>query len=349
MPLRLPNTQLPPTRSDASMQSNGTSCSCSALATAMPEEPAPMRQTVGRGAGMATSVQKMTPASSFSRNVGTVTLVFSSMRRLVPLLIAATALAAPAGAQAAGWGSGAPAGHPGRYTSSQGLAIQTGDRPAVLTQTYDRHAARRSGLLLHRAGRPTRTVATSRTSFEGAGLAAGPHGELIAAWLEIVGGSRRPVVATGPTLADRQVLAPGPRSTQYLSFAADARGDAVVAFWRYEGTQFAVWASYRPAGGRFSAAQRLATGDVDNPHVAIEDDGSASVVFGDEHGVRVADHAPAATAFTAPQALPGAARPTTDAAVARSGGRTTIAWVGTTAGGGAPSVLVSDRPSTGAA
>jgi hypothetical protein len=155
-------------------------------------------------------------------------------------------------------------------------------------------------------------------------------------------------VATGPTLADRQVLAPGPRSTQYLSFAADARGDAVVAFWRYEGTQFAVWASYRPAGGRFSAAQRLATGDLDNPHVAIEDDGSASVVFGDEHGVRVVDHAPAATAFTAPQALPGAGRPISDAAVARSGGRTTIAWVGT-ATGGAPSVLVSDRLGAGAA
>src|SRR3954453_16055538 len=207
----------------------------------MTEEAAPMRQTVGKGAGMSTSVQKMTPASSFSRNVGAVTLLFSTMRRLVPLLLTSAALAAPAGAQAAGWGSGAPVGPPGRYTSSQGLAIQTGDRPAVLTQTYDRHAARRSALLLHRAGRPTRTVATSRTSFEGAGLAAGPHGELIAAWLEIVGGSRPPVVATGPTLGERQVRAPRPRPTQYLSVAAGARGDAVVAFWRYEGTQFAVW------------------------------------------------------------------------------------------------------------
>src|SRR3954451_9165513 len=220
MPLRLPNTQLPPTRSDASMQSNGTSCSCSALATAMPEEPAPMRQTVGRGAGMATSVQKMTPASSFSRNVGTVTLVFSSMRRLVPLLIAATALAAPAGAQAAGWGSGAPAGPPGRYTSSQRLALQTGDRPAVLTQTYDRPAARRSALLLHRAGRPTRTVATSRTRFEGAGLAAGPHGELIAAWLEIVGGAARPVVAPAARVADAHRHAPPPRAGRVPAHAA---------------------------------------------------------------------------------------------------------------------------------
>src|SRR3954469_18539145 len=65
MPLRLPKTQLPPTRSDASMQSNGTPCSCRALATAMPEEPAPMRQTEGSGADIGAASQKMTEASSF--------------------------------------------------------------------------------------------------------------------------------------------------------------------------------------------------------------------------------------------------------------------------------------------
>ena len=45
MPLLLPNTQLPPTRSDFSKQSKGIPRSCSALAAAIPEEPAPIRQT----------------------------------------------------------------------------------------------------------------------------------------------------------------------------------------------------------------------------------------------------------------------------------------------------------------
>ncbi len=45
MPLLLANTQLPPTRSDFSKQSKSMPRSCSALAAAIPEEPAPIRQT----------------------------------------------------------------------------------------------------------------------------------------------------------------------------------------------------------------------------------------------------------------------------------------------------------------
>ncbi len=48
IPLVLPNTQLPPTRSDFSKQSNGIPRSCSALAAAIPEEPAPITQAEGR-------------------------------------------------------------------------------------------------------------------------------------------------------------------------------------------------------------------------------------------------------------------------------------------------------------
>ena len=47
IPFLLPKTQLPPTRSDFSKQSNGIPRSCSAFAAAMPEEPAPMTQTDG--------------------------------------------------------------------------------------------------------------------------------------------------------------------------------------------------------------------------------------------------------------------------------------------------------------
>src|SRR4051812_14694946 len=52
IPLRLPNTQLPPTRSLFSKTSNGTCASWSFLAAAMPDEPAPMMQAVGSTDGM---------------------------------------------------------------------------------------------------------------------------------------------------------------------------------------------------------------------------------------------------------------------------------------------------------
>src|SRR6478752_10687163 len=47
IPLALPKAQLPPTSSESSKQSKGTPCSARTLAPAMPEEPAPMMQTVG--------------------------------------------------------------------------------------------------------------------------------------------------------------------------------------------------------------------------------------------------------------------------------------------------------------
>jgi hypothetical protein len=47
MPLAFLNTQLPPTRSDASMHSTSNPSACSALVAAMPDEPAPITQTLG--------------------------------------------------------------------------------------------------------------------------------------------------------------------------------------------------------------------------------------------------------------------------------------------------------------
>src|SRR4051794_7119856 len=46
-PLEFLNTQLPPTRSDPSKQSNSKPRWCSAFAAAMPDDPAPMTQTRG--------------------------------------------------------------------------------------------------------------------------------------------------------------------------------------------------------------------------------------------------------------------------------------------------------------
>src|SRR3954451_11979455 len=52
IPLRLPNTQLPPTLLLFSKQSNGMPASFSFLAAAMPDEPAPITQAVGRVRGL---------------------------------------------------------------------------------------------------------------------------------------------------------------------------------------------------------------------------------------------------------------------------------------------------------
>ena len=58
IPLRLLNTQLPPTRSDASKQSNAKPRSCSAFTAAIPEEPAPITQTVGSSVMRATLAKR---------------------------------------------------------------------------------------------------------------------------------------------------------------------------------------------------------------------------------------------------------------------------------------------------
>jgi hypothetical protein len=62
--LRLPKTQLPPTRSEASKQPNSMPRSCSAFAAAMPEEPAPMIAAVGMS-DMALGGAKVTDASLY--------------------------------------------------------------------------------------------------------------------------------------------------------------------------------------------------------------------------------------------------------------------------------------------
>ena len=58
MPLRFLKTQLPPMRSDASKQSNPKPRWCSALTAAIPEEPAPITQTVGSRVMRATLAQR---------------------------------------------------------------------------------------------------------------------------------------------------------------------------------------------------------------------------------------------------------------------------------------------------
>src|SRR3954447_18542564 len=67
IPLRLPKTQLPPMRSDFSKHSTSMPASRSFLSAAMPDEPAPMRQAVGRF--MPVSREKRDTGVSFSTGV----------------------------------------------------------------------------------------------------------------------------------------------------------------------------------------------------------------------------------------------------------------------------------------
>jgi hypothetical protein len=248
---------------------------------------------------------------------------------------------------AADWGPARALSPTDRETYVAGLAVGSPDRPAVLLET--RRAGGWSLGLRTSDGRggmraPVQ-IASTRNSIEGAGLFAGRGSDLVAGWLEIVNGSRRPVVATGPRLADRQVLAPGPRSTQVMRMAADRRGDAVVAFWRYDSNVYSIYAAYRTAGGRFGAPQLVATGSVSNPAVAIDQDGAAAVAWTDRDGAHVAERRAGATGFDPAVAVPDARRPASEPGVAIEGGRIVVSWVV-----GPISeqrvVLASERPST---
>ncbi|MEA2187510.1 MAG: hypothetical protein QOK16_2521 [Solirubrobacteraceae bacterium] len=266
--------------------------------------------------------------------------------RLLSLPAALALLLLAAATAHAAWSPPLPLATPGNQSSVMGLAVDTDDRPAVLLSDYRPRRARLTLRRTDKLGRPSRpvTVARSINSIGGEGLFAGRRGDLVAGWLEIVNGSRRPVVATGPRLADRQVLAPGPRSTQFMDIVANRRGDAVVAFWRYApANQYSIFAAYRRAGGRFGSAQQLATGLVGDPAVAIDERGAAVVSWTDNAGVSVAERPTAAATFSAPIAIASPARPNGGAGVAIENGRAIVSWA-LVPRSGPNAVLVAERP-----
>ena len=246
-------------------------------------------------------------------------------------------LAAPAAAQA-DWGRPTPLAAGSQDSYAMGVAADARDHPSALVATG------RTGAWSLRLG--ARRIAESRSFFESAGLFAGRGDDLVAGWLQIINGSRLPVVATGPGLANRQVLAPGPRSTQVIRLAANRGGDAGVAFWRYDGQAYSVYAAYRRGGERFGPAQLLAKGFVSDPAVAIDADGNAVVAWSDRGGVRVAERAAGAGAFGAPATVPSPERPD-EPGVAIEVGHVAVSWV-VGAISGPRRVLVAERASAGA-
>ena len=271
-----------------------------------------------------------------------------SSRRL-PLVaaVAAVSLLAPSLADAE-WGPPRAVTGTGDDAYTLGVAANAQDRPSVLFQNRTRRG--RWTLALRRAdgsGRLGRSTVVLRGSHqvEGAGLFAGPGRDLVAGWLEIVNRSRRPVVATGSRLQHRQVLAPGPRSTQVLRMAANRRGDAIVAFWRYAGgtyPNFAIYASIRRAGGRFGTPQPVVTANVGNPAVAIDQRGNAVVAWTDRAGVHLAGRRAGAGSFDAPVLVAPADHPEGEVGVGIDGDHVVAAWT-TEDLDGNRTMLVSER------
>jgi hypothetical protein len=129
-----------------------------------------------------------------------------------------------------------------------------------------------------------------------------------------------------------------------MDIAANRRGDAVVAFWRYApANQYSIFAAYRRAGGRFGAAQQLATGLVGDPAVAIDERGAAVVSWSESAGVSVAERPTAAATFSAPIAIASPARPNGGAGVAIENGRVIVSWA-LVPRSGPNAVLVAERP-----
>jgi hypothetical protein len=271
------------------------------------------------------------------------------MRRLLlslGLLIAA--LAAPAGAGAS-WHAPITVSSGNGDTTLQGLAAG-GDRPTLLLDHAQsgRHLLQLRATDTHgRLGTP-QTVTISHNGFFDGALAAGKNGDLIAGWLEIINGSRRPVVATGTHLQNRQVLAPGPRSTQILRLAANRRGDAVVTFWRYKGSGYQVFAALRPAGGRFGTPQVVADGKPGFPVVAIDEQGNAAVATEGTRTIQVAVHRAGSDGFAPTVIVPGSAGATSGPGLAVTDGRVDLAWVAPTTDG-RRAVMAAQRAATATA
>jgi hypothetical protein len=254
------------------------------------------------------------------------------------------------GAARADWGSPIALAPAGQSRELLALAAADGDRPVVLLQ--HRVGARAAAVTLRTgdaAGRmgPERTVATPAHELQTATLASGAGGDLVAGWIEKIDGIDQAVVVSGPRLAHRQLLTlpSGPRKTESLILRADRRGDAVVAVWRPRGAGYEVWATYRPAGGRFGTPQLLAAGAEQQMAAAIDEHGAATVGWQQGKQVEVAQRPAGAIAFGAP--VPTPARPRTDSefTLAAAGGRTVLAWA---AGNHlAQAVAVSEQPRPG--
>jgi hypothetical protein len=275
----------------------------------------------------------------------------SSKRMTLLAAVTGVLLVQPSLAQA-GWGPPMPVSGSGEDAYALGVAANERDRAAVLFQkrrhgrwTVALRRTDRNG----RLGAPT-VVLRGKHQVEGGGIFAGRGSDLVAGWLEIINGSRRPVVATGSHLQRRQVLAPGPRSTQILRMDGNRRGDAVVGFWRYDAgsySSYSIYAAYRHAGHRFATPERIVSGNVSFSSAAMGEDGSAVIGWIDSAGVHVAVRRAGAASFDPPALVAAMSHLRGDPGVAIDNGHVVVSWTAEDLDGNR-TVLVSERSGAGA-
>ncbi|HET6507632.1 MAG TPA: hypothetical protein VFG42_12655 [Baekduia sp.] len=243
--------------------------------------------------------------------------------------------ALPTAVNARGWSALQPLTPHAQDNDLAGLAMDDHDRASVL---LSHRSADHFTLLLRTTGAdgrlgPARTIETTHNGTYGGELFAGAGRDLVAGFLEIAGGARRPIVRIGPALADRQVLSTGRRSAQAMAIAADRAGDAVVAFTQYADdvplvAGARIWVSYRPAGGRFGPARAVGAGTFAAPKAAIDRDGTATVAWGDKDGVHVVQGA--GDAWGPAQVVAGSAARGTmpiSLGIGAGGGHVALAWL----------------------
>ena len=136
--------------------------------------------------------------------------------------------------------------------------------------------------------------------------------------------------------------------------AVNERGDAIVAWIRFNGSHYVVQASFRAAGGSFSAPVSLSNegeaAAAESVKVAIDAAGDATVLWSRSNGgPEVVEEAtrPASTGtFTAPVALSNKAESALQPSLAMDAeGDTAIVWIRVNGGGGVVQAVV--RPAGG--
>ncbi len=142
------------------------------------------------------------------------------------------------------------------------------------------------------------------------------------------------------------------KNAVFPTVAMNDRGDTIVAWTRGEGPDGVVQASFRPAGGSFSAPVNLSTGgeSATAPRVAIDDAGDATVVWDQYNGVRElveeATRVAASGSFSKPAVLSNEAESAIQPFVAMNAeGDTAVTWAASN--GAAQVVQVAVRPAGG--
>lgn len=131
---------------------------------------------------------------------------------------------------------------------------------------------------------PILTVAGSGSAVGALVVAMSPNGRTLVAWSRLVGSVQRVQVrwrsATG-TLSATQTVSPPGQSADSPQAAIAPNGNAIVVWRLFSGSNYQVQLRPRTAGGALGAVKTLSPSDrnADSPHVAVDPDGDAVVVW----------------------------------------------------------------------